>query len=492
MADTTFVSKVTKLVVAWLQDINNFYYRHTGFTSKTTPVDADTSYLWDSVTGAWETLSWANLKTALAAACSAEWNAETATTAAACSGNAATATTLATPRLLNGRSFNGSADVNHPGLPFYAVATAQTVNQQPESGDLNLCISAGDYNFNATSTNQPAGITGWGFLRVGRHAVSTSGQVYVHQTAYDMNGTNIAAVYVRRGVPLTDFTCTWSAWKRVMDEEYGTFTGAVSGLTGEFGTATNSVHSEGRTDGPTGTTNYARIGGIYATNPIPGAAIGFIAEGTAGQLGEIGLYTKSIADDTTQPVLRGRITQNGSFVPEADNVSSLGTAALKFSEVNAVLGAFTGAVTLSQTAGIVGTTTNNNANAGSVGEYVAGFSSSAAMTNGVNVNAASISLTAGDWDVSATGYFIPTSTTNVSQILVGISTVSATIQANRYITFSQAASVPVNSIALATHLIRLSLSATTTVYLIQRGSFTASTMDTGAASEGGIFARRVR
>ena len=130
-----------------------------------------------------------------------------------------------------------------------------------------------------------------------------------------------------------------------------TGTGAVTGLTGEFGTATNSVYMEGRTDGPSGATNYSRIGGLYTTNPIPGAAIGFLAEGAAGQRGEIGLYTKSLEDNTTQPVLRGRITQNGSFVPEADNVSSLGTAALKFSEVNAVLGTFTGIVSAVTNAG---------------------------------------------------------------------------------------------------------------------------------------------
>jgi hypothetical protein len=47
-----------------------------------------------------------------AAACSG--NAATATTAAACSGNAATATTLQTARTINGTSFNGSADITLP------------------------------------------------------------------------------------------------------------------------------------------------------------------------------------------------------------------------------------------------------------------------------------------------------------------------------------------------------------------------------------------
>lgn len=164
-------------------------------------------------------------------------NQNTTGSSGSCSGNAATATTLATPRLLNGRSFNGSADINHPGLPFYDVATGQVYSQSPESTDLNLCISAGDYNFIDTSTNKPAGITGWGYLHVARHWNPTSGSVYVHQTAYDMNGTNVAAVYVRRGVPLTGYTCTWSAWKRLMDEEYGTFTGTTSSIVSSNGAA---------------------------------------------------------------------------------------------------------------------------------------------------------------------------------------------------------------------------------------------------------------
>jgi hypothetical protein len=57
----------------------------------------------------------------------------------------------------------------------------------------------------------------------------------------------------------------------------------------------------------------------------------------------------------------------------------------------------TGTITPSQTAGIVGTTTNNNANAGSVGEQIISNKlTNVAMTSAVLVNVTSISLTAGD------------------------------------------------------------------------------------------------
>lgn len=65
MTDTTFISRVTQITTAWLQDVNDLIYRKGG--SKTTPVDADEVSLWDSVSGTWKRLTWANLKATLKA-----------------------------------------------------------------------------------------------------------------------------------------------------------------------------------------------------------------------------------------------------------------------------------------------------------------------------------------------------------------------------------------------------------------------------------------
>ena len=65
MSDTTFVSKVTQIATAWMQDLNNFFYRFTGGTPKATPVPGDGFWLWDSVGSAWKTLSFTNLLTYL-------------------------------------------------------------------------------------------------------------------------------------------------------------------------------------------------------------------------------------------------------------------------------------------------------------------------------------------------------------------------------------------------------------------------------------------
>lgn len=56
---------------------------------------------------------------------------------------------------------------------------------------------------------------------------------------------------------------------------------------------------------------------------------------------------------------------------------------------------------------IVGTATNNNASAGNVGEYVSSFSalSGVFVTSAVYVDLTSISLTAGDWDITGIFYY---------------------------------------------------------------------------------------
>jgi hypothetical protein len=157
-------------------------------------------------------------------------------------------------------------------------------------------------------------------------------------------------------------------------------------------------------------------------------------------------------------------------------------------------------ITPSQTAGIVGTTTNNNANAGSVGEYICAqvtnggsptgcatnTNTPVSLTSGTASNVTSISLTAGDWDVSGNCAFVPTSTTNIGSVACSISTVSATN--GRY---SQIPGLPVGNTAptgITAPLNRVSIAATTTVYLVSFGTFSASTL----SSFGFIAARRIR
>jgi hypothetical protein len=189
-----------------------------------------------------------------------------------------------------------------------------------------------------------------------------------------------------------------------------------------------------------------------------------------------------------------------------------GTGALVFANSPTLSGtiggnvSFSGTITPSQTNGIVGTTTNNNANAGSIGEYVCaqvtnggsptGCSSNSStpisLTTGTAANVTSISLTAGDWDVWGNVGYVATASTSVSQEAGAISTVSNTLPSapnnGAYVLFSVITTAGSGSQVIPVGRTRLSLNATTTVYLIAFSNFGASTL----TAYGFIAARRSR
>lgn len=146
----------------------------------------------------------------------------------------------------------------------------------------------------------------------------------------------------------------------------------------------------------------------------------------------------------------------------------------------------TGTITPSQTNGIVGTATNNNANAGSWGEYITASWSATSLSTTVIINAASISLTAGDWDVSGGSSFTGSSSV-VSNAATGISTTSATFGASG--TFWQV-NGPASFLSLGNAMptARISVASTTTVFAVCQATFASGTCTTS----GTIRARRIR
>lgn len=147
------------------------------------------------------------------------------------------------------------------------------------------------------------------------------------------------------------------------------------------------------------------------------------------------------------------------------------------------------------TPNIVGTATNNDAAAGSVGEYISASGTLSSVTSTVASNMCSISLTAGDWDVSWLVESVANNaTTNLVSITGSVSTSSAAHSftigdfANLY--YGAAGTVPGSGNALIVPGIpkRLSLASTTTVYCVGSSSFSVSTNQ----MSGFIRARRVR
>jgi hypothetical protein len=141
--------------------------------------------------------------------------------------------------------------------------------------------------------------------------------------------------------------------------------------------------------------------------------------------------------------------------------------------------------------GLVGTATNNNAVAGNVGETISSTvlaASPISVSTGAVTNITSISVTAGDWEVSGNVYFIPAGTTVITSSYASTSTISAT-HANGAFQSGDASSNPAGFPAgVSTVTRRFSLALTTTIYLIGQVGFTTST----CTACGYIQARRLR
>ena len=129
-----------------------------------------------------------------------------------------------------------------------------------------------------------------------------------------------------------------------------------------------------------------------------------------------------------------------------------------------------------------------------MGEYVTStvlLGSAVALTTGVAINVTSISLTAGDWNVWGTVAFAPAGTTTVSAISGSISTTTGTMATVPGGGSSFALATTLTTGAAQSHpvgMTRISVAATTTVFLVAQSSFAVSTN----AAYGIINARRIR
>lgn len=167
--------------------------------------------------------------------------------------------------------------------------------------------------------------------------------------------------------------------------------------------------------------------------------------------------------------------------------------------VSSIAGASSIIVSGSLTAGslhgpLVGTTTNDNAAAGAVGEIIEStilVASAVALTTATAFDITSISLTAGDWDVWGSVDFVSGATTSCNGIQGWISTASATMPTRpnngAFVNLSPVFGTGTHP-AVSVGTSRLSLAVTTTVYLSTQASFSISTF----GAYGYIGARRRR
>lgn len=135
--------------------------------------------------------------------------------------------------------------------------------------------------------------------------------------------------------------------------------------------------------------------------------------------------------------------------------------------------------------GIVGTTTNDSAASGNVGEYVESiFSNVSSPTSGTYGDATSISLTAGDWDVSLVMSGLPGGTW--ATFIIGISTTSGNSATGLVEGSNQVldgnSTISNGRYPLTIPSYRMALSATSTVYAKVQNVFGTSMSDSGRLS----------
>lgn len=145
--------------------------------------------------------------------------------------------------------------------------------------------------------------------------------------------------------------------------------------------------------------------------------------------------------------------------------------------------------------GIIGTGTNDSANAGNVGEYLSGYTANVPATSNVAIAISTITLTPGDWDVSANCLTSPDSgTVAFTAIVCYVGATSGNNTTGRNIGDNDCEPSPSNvnnanaNITCAIPAVRVSVAGSTPYYLKVRANWSTSTVKL----YGRISARRVR
>lgn len=237
-------------------------------------------------------------------------------------------------------------------------------------------------------------------------------------------------------------------------------------------------------------------GGITTSGNISAVGGALISGSASGVIGAIALFP---AGASTGSMNIFPANGTGNFANNLTNIST--TAARTWSLPDAtgtvlVTGAAINSVpsiTFSSTSGIIGTTTNDNAAAGSVGEYqetvLLSSGSLVPLTSGVAGNIVQLTnLSAGDWDVWGNFVLDVAGVSTITTLLGWVSSTSATAPNIVFTTRLENQTANNTDIALPVATRRFSLSAPTTIYLSMLSQYTGGTV-TGF---GAIYARRRR
>lgn len=230
---------------------------------------------------------------------------------------------------------------------------------------------------------------------------------------------------------------------------------------------------------------------------VSGPVTGYQTPLTAGASNFNYHYRAESADLTQWEIGLGTYTSSTVSMSRSIIINSVGgTSAINFTNAPIVGMGIILTEDIQGTGQILGTTTNDSAATGNVGEYVSatlGSSVAVALTTTATSNLTSLSLTAGDWDVHSNIGFFPGSSATVVDLLRGsIGTSSNAIDATvgremtyRFVSGTGGIGNPCEFFATTD---RFSSSISFTVYLNVNCFFTVNTL----SAYGRVWARRAR
>lgn len=228
--------------------------------------------------------------------------------------------------------------------------------------------------------------------------------------------------------------------------------------------------------GSTGLTPNIATGGVVTL----GGTLG-------GGFGGTGLTTFTSANNALYSTSSSALT--AGTLPVA--AGGTGSATQNFVDLSSAQSSIGGAKTFTTQLIGMGTATNDSAASGYIGQYVSsqvlsGFGPTA--SSGTPFNITSVSLTAGDWDVGGVVGFTQSSGGSASSSFRGDISLTSAVFAENEGSFNQVGIVAGQNFSNPLGATRISLSATTTVYLVGEVTITTG----GYAGYGTIRARRVR
>jgi len=431
----------------------------------------------------------------------------------------AVTSTITDDTTTNATMFPVWVTANTGSLPLKVSSTKMYFN--PSTGALVSSVmgSSSISGFAPSTTFESATQAGSNTITSSSYVTSaTSGARFIGQHARNtfaspqaLASNDIIATFGAQGYGTTGFSTSAVGYLKIFAAEAWSDTAQGTKIT--IGTTPNTTVSPvdaitisnagvvafpvaplGLTSGGTNASLTASNGGIFYSTASAAAILSGTA--TARQMLQSGANTTPAWSTTTWPATttanRILYSSSTSVIGEitSANSSVLVTDGSGVPSLSTTLPAFTtSSITFSPTTGgIVGTTTNDNAAAGKVGEFVSSIISSASpvnLANGTPTDITSISLSAGDWNIEGHVYIINGTT---SSVFAGWTSLTSATLPDSSLRATITAVISNGQWGSPTPFLRVSIASTTTVYLSAQANFTGGS----ASGVGAIYARRIR